>query len=470
MLRSLPTTIIALAIAAPAVAAQELRLDHKAGVWTYVSGGNSPNTQTVSGGETIRLDTHDLLRVRVVNSNNALYTCTLEQPEAKVPELEALRSALGTFGPYLTNVATLSLRDWLGANIKRDALIAPNGILPAPPPPPPSEAERAREAARSALAEVDAFLFGPRGLNAARLSLLTALDGLRTAEGKGIQNLTDRLESDACAGADCGSQTLAQTMMDLLNRAATAHRNLRPHLPRLQGTDAATLNEVLGKLQGDTEALMATAYRTEYLIRLVANAQPEIDCGSVTVRRESGRSLSIAVAARALAETERVATLPARRLKVEAQPRLRPRPAIGVALVYAPKAQYQVPGTQSQVGGGVQIASTSMQDARFTYGVTLSMILTDRVGPVQLPFTFGPEIVANPSSDTRAVGLGVGGTIFGGFKWGSGILWTRHRVLDDGQNYGDALPFADRLRTRETYGKGQIYVSASLTGWPLIKL
>jgi hypothetical protein len=471
MLRALLIAIAAATLLAPTtVAGQALHVDQKTGRWMYAPAGAAKGHE-LTGGETIRMDAGDSLHVRVVNTNSALYTCSLEQPEAKVPELEALRSALGTFGPYLTGVATLSRSFDMGqrARVSRRRAdgLEPPGTDSAPEP--SDEAEEAREAASSALEAVDAFLFGSSGLNATRLSVLGALAEMRTAEGDEITAIAERIQSSACT-AGCGSQTLARQSVDLLDRAARAHHGLQRYLGELGDTDAPALDEALSKLQGDAEALVATAYRTEHLVRLVADAKPEISCGSVGVRRGSGRALSIAVASRGLAEMERVATLPPRRIKVEAQPRLRPRPAIGVALVYAPEARYDVPGTKSQVGGGTQITSASTQDARFTYGVTLSLILTDRLGPVQLPFTLGPEIVANPSSDTRAIGLGVGGTIFGGVKWGSGYLWTRHRVLRDGQEYGDVLPFADHLRTRETYGNGRFYVSASLTGWPLIKL
>lgn len=470
-MRFLFATVTATMMAVPTLAGQQLQVDQKTGVWTYTP-SEGVKTHILTGGETIRMDAGDSLRVQVLASNSALYTCVLEQPEAKVPELEAFRSALGTFGPYLTNVATLS--DLFSRSTRIQMVILPDGVSispdSSPSPAVSSEAEAALDAAASALSDVDRFLFGENGLNATRLSVLASLEEMRSSEGQQIITLADALRTTACGGSSCESQTLARRLVELLDRAALAHRNLKQYLPQLGHTNATTLDQSLGKLQGDGEALLATAYRAEHLVRLVAEAKPEISCGAVGVRRGSGRSLSILVAPRGLAEMERVAMLPPRRLKVEAQPRLRPRPVIGVALVYAPEAQYDVPGTKSQVGGGAQITSTSTQDSRFTYGVTLSLILTDRVGPVQLPFTFGPEIVANPSSDTRAIGLGAGGTIIGAFKWGSGILWTRHRVLRDGQQMGDVLPFADHLRTRETYGKGRLYVSASLTGWPLIKL
>lgn len=470
----MPRPLIALAIAvlmsAPAAGAQEVRIDHRSGVWTYRLASDATRADTLKGSETIRLNLRDSLRVRVVNTNSALYTCTLEQAEAKVPELEAFRGAVGTFGPYLVNIAGLGIANpfkiaWITASPQI------SGVAPSAAPAGTSDAaEEARHQAEASLAAVDGYLFGADGLHATRLSVLETLNAMRTAEGERIDTLAAGLTSLKCP-AGCDAQTLASRAVELLNRAGTAQRNLQPYLDSLRFTNAEELNQSLMKLQADAEALTAAAFRTEQLVRIVADAKPEVPCGLVRVRRESGRALAIVVAPRGMAETDRVAMLPPRRLKAEAQPRLFPRPAVGVALLFAPRATYEVPGTRSKVGGGgVDIVSTSTQDSRFTYGLTVSMVLTDRVGPVQLPFTLGPELVANPSSDTRAIGLGVGGTILGGLKWGTGALWTRHKVLRGGQEFEDVLPAADHLRTRDTFGKARLYVSASLTGWPLIKL
>ncbi|HEX8209079.1 MAG TPA: hypothetical protein VF584_02750 [Longimicrobium sp.] len=471
MLRTSITLAIAIFTATPALRAQQVQVDQKSGTWSYLS-ANGGKPVALTGGETIRIDSRDSLQVKVVNSNSALYACTLDQAESKVPELEAFRAALTTFGPYLSNVLSLATVPQVSANVFgmtidrdklnmiEDSMRGGSGRS--------DQAERARRAAEAALRAMDDYLFGPQGLNATRLAVFDALNGMRTAEGDRILGLATGVRTAACPAAGCGSQTLASRAVTLLSEAAEAHRNLRPYVETLPLTGPG-LNASLGKLQSDAEALTATAYRTEQLVRIVAEAKPEVECGAVRVRQNSGRSLSIAVGQRGMAETDRVATLPARKLKLEAQPRFRIRPTAGLAFLYVPRASYAVPGTKTFTGGPV-IDSVSTQDSRFTFAVTLGVALTDRVGPVQLPFSIGPEVVANPSTDTRAIGVGLGGTVFSAIKFGAGVLWTRHKVLSQGQQFGQTLPAADHLRTRDTYGRGRFYFGGALTAWPLVKL
>lgn len=463
MLRTVVMLAVTSVLAAPGLGAQRVEVDQKTGTWSYLPArGGTP--VTLKGGETVRISPRDSLTVKVVNSNSALYACTLDQTESKVPDLEAFRAAVATFGPYLANVATLATATRVvGTTItgRTDALVGPrSGGSDA--------AEEARREAVTALENMDKYLFGEHGLNATRLTVLEALNGMRTAEGAQIGALAASVQNSACPAAGCASQTLARDAVTRLNAAAEAQRNLQPYLGELAAA-GAQLNASLGKLQSDAEALTAAAYRTEQLVRIVAEAKPEVDCGVARVRWDSGRSLAISVGQRGMAETDRVATLPARKLKVEAQPRLHFRPMAGLAFLYSPRASYPVPGTKT-VTGGAFVDSVSTQDSRFSIAVTLGVAVTDRVGPVQLPFSIGPEVVANPSTDTRAIGVGVGGTLIGAIKWDTGILWTRHKVLRNGQQFGDTLPAGDHLRTRDTFGRGRFYFGGSLTAWPLIKL
>jgi hypothetical protein len=75
-----------------------------------------------------------------------------------------------------------------------------------------------------------------------------------------------------------------------------------------------------------------------------------------------------------------------------------------------------------------------------------------------------PELTVNPSSDTRAVGVGFAFSFLRFVKIGGGYLWTRHTALD-GQDVDQVLASKDALRTREAYGDPRWYWSFTLVGW-----
>jgi hypothetical protein len=70
--------------------------------------------------------------------------------------------------------------------------------------------------------------------------------------------------------------------------------------------------------------------------------------------------------------------------------------------------------------------------------------------------------MVNPPGNLRAFGVGVGAS-WSFVKLGTGVLWSRHTVLD-GQRPGDILPDKESLRTTDTYRSPMLYFNLSVVG------
>lgn len=147
------------------------------------------------------------------------------------------------------------------------------------------------------------------------------------------------------------------------------------------------------------------------------------------------------------------------------------RPSVGLALLYTEDAVFPTYGTKAVPDvetGEVSIVEKDQEDERFSYGLTLGMTWR----PMDWRQTSGwaiwlPELTINPAEDKRGFQVGVG-VSYKMFKVGTGLGWMKHSVLDD-QEVDDVLPDEGSLKTRDAFGKPEVYFSFSVIGWPPFK-
>lgn len=445
VLLAVPLALAAATIAISA-SAQTLEISHADGKAAIVL----PNGNRVAFDhqDEIRIDPNRVTAIRITNTNSALYTCQVDQEVVEVPEIAALREFLAQAGPLVPGVIGLGL-DRRGRDLLRREIEKADDL--------PSAEE---VALRAGVLRVDEAIYGPRGFMQTHLATIETLNKMRDPDAP-VRWLAGELRQELpCADGDCNRLTFVGEIAGALEGIFNARRKF---------VDARGKNpELLARADSiitNANKLLASAHETEALAVRVAHAKPVIDCDPVQVSRSKGRQLTVAVATRSAPELARVAPRGPRTLKATAMPRLQPRPAVGLSLLYAPGAEYDKYTTVDEEGGGARIGTSGTEDDRIGYGLVLGLGWGDQVGPTQSPVrVWIPELTINPTDELKTIGLG-GGLSFGPVKIGGGWVWNRHTVLDR-QRVGDVLDDAAQLRTRETYGGAKPYISLSFVGWP----
>jgi hypothetical protein len=152
--------------------------------------------------------------------------------------------------------------------------------------------------------------------------------------------------------------------------------------------------------------------------------------------------------------------------EVSVLPRSRWSPGVGLSLLVSPQSTFPEYSTRaSETSDSVSVVESGEFNNTVDWAVTLG--LTYRLGDESKWALVVPQVSVNPSDKIRSFALG------GGISWrwmtvGLGVMWTKHEELD-GQEVGESLRFKEDLRTVETYGGGQFYVSIALTAIPGIK-
>lgn len=389
--------------------------------------------------------------VRIDNTNSALYTCTLTQSRAPVPEVEQTKSFLTAFGSYLTTGGLLDA-------LTRKSLFSPpaSGVTPVD-----SRLQGAVEAVQMRLSAIQGVV---ARMNDDRLRTLASLQRMSAPGASVSGEATDLRRQLGCEIGACGPRPYIQATIYGLGELIPAAANLEQSLRASPNpTEVASQTaEDARKVVESADAIVAAAYATDRLVRIVSGAQPSIDCEHVKVSGTAGRTMVITVAPRALPETQRIADRTPMEFKATALPRRRVTPVVSVALIAAPAARFTKFGTVPAPGDSAEIIETGTQDSRFTYGLTLGARLP-RFGPGDDFAIYPVELTVNPTDDVKAIGFGTAAS-YKAVKLGVGMLWTRHSVLD-AQSVGDRLRHSAFLRTEDRYDS-KPYLSFTVVGWP----
>lgn len=267
----------------------------------------------------------------------------------------------------------------------------------------------------SPLAEIDEAVFGEAGILKTHVRNEQALREMSGGPAQ-VAPAAARLKASLPKGWDTNVDRLLEACSRLT------------HLLGSKETDRA--------LQ-DSGRLIEAARRVEAASRALVAATPEIRLPPVTFGWSEGRKLTLHLVPTKQDPLSDFATLPSRTASVHLAPLWPVSVGLGASLLVSPGSTFDGPhGTQ---------------DARFTWGVTLSLAprtLTPGAWAAKDWAFWLPELTFNPGSADRAVAVGgaVGWKIL---KLGAGALWTRHET-----------PMGD-----QGYGSPRAYVSLSVTGW-----
>jgi len=402
------------------------------------------DSKTVTEGENLSVKTSKGVRIRVINTNSALYECAVKDTAASVPELDSLSAFLRLLGPYAPDLIR-SLR--------------PLGAVQ-----PPTEVTRTVRW----LDSVNIAMHGNTiGLERVRGRSLTMLDSIRTDfsdTGLGTAFQATRF----CRDPECNQLKAVGVLLRALDSLDLAASDLRVFLRR---SDEATrkkygeLVDPVEKVLDDQEKLIAGAYAVEKLAHATVTAKPTIDCKTLHVSWDKGRAFTVDLKPRSDAMLARLATDDPLTFKGTLQPKWRIHPALGLALLYADKAHFPKYGTSKLSGDSVKIVSNGTDDSRVMYGLTLGLSYRLAESGTNPGISLVPlEFVLNPIGDTKAVGIGAG-IAYRLLRLSTGYIFVKHTTLD-GQRLDQHLGSADELRTTETYHGGKMYFSLSIVGIP----
>jgi hypothetical protein len=429
----------------------EINQANRTGVLRLLPAGtaNPTDSAIIEHEGEVRLPIRRRTPIQIVNTNSALYTCTIAQTRSSVPEIEQAKAFFSAFGPYLTDVAFLSslgAESFLGTDT---AVALPNPALGI-----------ARELVEARLGSVRT---AAEHANHTRILTLRALEDMRLG-GTAEEAARKLQESLTCP--TCPPQTFVGDMINGLGALLPATEALEAVMrePGME-PDQRTI-QVAGearKIVDGADAILAAVYGTRRLADTVSAARSVIDCDRVEVTATRGRDLVITIAPRPLPEIQRIASAPSFEFKAKALPRFTIAPAVGLSVLYAPSAAYDKFTTIKAPGDSAEIIQSGSQNSRLSYGLTLGARLDGLLRYRRLSF-YLPEVTINPSENVRAIGLG-GSVAISAFKVGGGALWTRHAVLQN-QHVGQRLRDAAFLDTEERYGAPRGYLSFSVVGWP----
>ncbi|MBA3342537.1 MAG: hypothetical protein H0T48_11995 [Gemmatimonadaceae bacterium] len=444
-----------LSIAATA-AAQTITIDHRTNT-ARVEGGDVVNRVVREGGE-IRVRKPDGIGIKAVYSNSALYDCSVSDTAISVPELDSLKTFLRILGPYFTDVLATRTAD-AGAALEKgkDPATTTHADLEAAKP------------VQDLLGKLDSFLgelHSVRMRSLSRLDSLNRLNSAFTAANAGAGLLTPSL-----CGPDpddhCPKFLLTPSLLATLGSLHSATRELQKYAARTS-PPSAIIQETL--YAADTalnseDAIVQLTYVTEKLFRQTITASSDIDCKTLDIAWDKGRSYTVTIKAK---EDAILAHLPKRApftLNGTVQPEWFIRPQLGVALIHARGARFPRFGTTQASDDSVKIIRQGTQNYTIDYALVLG--LTTRAFEIRRRpglILWLPEFIVNPTSELKSLGVGTGvGYRF--LRLSTGYVFVKHDVLD-GQSVGQMLPSAGELTTRKTYRGGKLYFSVAVTGLP----
>lgn len=454
-----------------------LEIDHAAGTARLVRVGAGDSVETLRSfarASNVRLDGAMDVDVRVVNTNTALYTFSLDSSVAPNVEMESVRAFVGKLGPYLPELGLLAT----GAPRTRGAGAARRSLLGEPDADLSSGVRAAWTAGmrtEEQLTRLDSVIYGPRGLQETLALTLDALDamhrGVTSDESSSALRRALSLSTPACQSARPSDFQLAHEVLAAMRQLSQARFDLDASVGAVSLTRGAEsrLRDTLALLQSraqtalaDFDPLVANAYHIERLAGMVAGACSYWAAGSLA-SSSAGRSLMIKVTPRTDPEVGRVATKGGTTYTVTVPRRVVVRPALGLSALFAPQARYSNFGARAlpQTGAGMEVYETGVRDARFSWGVTLGLTYAalDRrdAGGFSL---WLPELTFNNAGDVKALGVG-SAVSFASLKLGTGLLWIRHQELD-GLTLGQTIPNVTYLRTNDSYSHPRLYVSLSV--------
>ncbi len=273
----------------------------------------------------------------------------------------------------------------------------------------------------SPLAEIDEAVFGEAGILKTHIRNEQALREMSRGPAE-VAPAAARLKASLPKGWDTN-----------VDRLLSAYSRLMP----LQGPDSKETDRALQ----ESGRLLEAARRVEAATRALIGATSEISLPPVTFAWNEGRKVTLRVGPTKVDPLVDFATLPPRVASVHLAPRWPVRVGLGASFLVSPGSTFEGP--------------SGTQDARFTWGLTLSLaprVLTPPMLAAKDWAVWLPELTLNPSTSDRSLALGaaIGWKIL---KLGAGALWTRHET-----------PAGD-----QSYGSPQAYVSLSVTGWEPFK-
>lgn len=461
-----------------------LEYDHGARTARLLTERRDGRVDTLALGDrrVVRVGRLQTVRVRVVNTNTALYRFSSDTAPVPTPELEPLRNFLSRLGPYLPEVG-LALRGPAFTSEGSAVAAAYRSVLP------PvarlgadASVRRAWESGRRTerdLVRLDEALNGYGGARRVLALSLTALEAMRSGEAD-VEQVRGRLrDSLGMPRGDCArpapvhlqvvqgvvgpladlataKHDLDQALSAAEQRWAPSDRPMRDSLELLRTRSAAALN--------DMDAVVTAAYRVERLTKLAASACAAWEGRALHLTSGSGRSATLRIEPGAEPEVARVADRGPVTYSLTVLQSAVARPALGLTFLTAPNARFATYGARATPAGPTEVFETGSRDARFTWGLTFGLTwrgldARERTGLA----LWVPELTLG-ASDAKTLGVGTAAS-WSFLKLGVGALWVRHAALD-GLRPGQALPNKDYLRTRETYDGARTYVSLSVFDWP----
>ena len=444
-----------------------VEFDHAtSAVRLIVSHGTRVDTTLLGKNPVVRLPRSVPVDVRVVNTNTAFYRFSKESEASPLPEMESVRSFMGRLGPYFPDLrASLGRTRSRGAEeIDVVALNTSRRLL-----------LEGMANVRAAMVRLDVALYGPQGLNENLTTSLLALEQMR--RGVPPEQASEPLRQSLGLGAPCGtgapvrlatSQQLLTAVFDLAHSSQNVIAALGgPEFEsdaawRALRDSADQFNQRAQKALTDFEPLVATAYRVERLVGIVAGACSQWSAGAIAGTLTSGRTLEIRVEPRTEPELARLGDHQARTFRVGVQPRFIVRPGVAVGIVAAPHARFAKYGTRP-ASGGFEIVETGRTDARFSPGGMLGLTWPGLDQREQRGFAVWlPELTVTAGG---VPAFGVGAAISWRFlKVGAGALWVRHLALD-GVRSGAIVSDPSGLRLSDSYGSPTLYLSMSVFDW-----
>jgi hypothetical protein len=382
-------------------------------IWVEWCGHSVP----VDDGGRVRIPPGQSIRVEVRSTNTALYTYSVAASESESATGATLQSYLPTLKGYLTDLPEVSL--------SQKAKLA--GSTPAPSP------------GDAALAALAGTLDSLEAVEILALQSLSRMAGTGSA-GIGVEAERFRAETETLLWRPGDRLKLAEILQQRLERL-----NDLVLADSLSGTPMKTAR---GFLAG-APTLMKRALQVEAEVAAVRDAHAVWSKQMEPLSAMHARTLKVSVRHRTEPALAALARTPDRTVTVRLEPRWPVQPAVGVALVVAPKATYPT-YTIDRSGAQPTVVRTGESDDRFTYGLSLALT-PSRLYQDQGWSLWLVDLTLNPSSNLRAVGLG-SAVSWNILKLSGGILWTKHGTPSAGA-------------VEDTYGRGKGYVALSLAGW-----
>lgn len=421
------------------------------------------------------------IQVRVVNTNTALYSVSDSSSAVPVaaapPTTDPVLTFITRTKPYLPELA-LAATGAARFNGTGRLSILRSGSAPAGM----ANVMKTAEELQASLLDLDAAMFGPRGVNQTFVMTLDALEHMRAERDRGAAVLRAFRDSLGVSAPACGagrSTSPAPAPTDSLARRVL--QTMKRLSPAVVATDATVAASALADLESafmlDVNSLraradtalrqaddnVARAYRVQRLASLVANGCTEYMTKPVTVA-DSARNIIVRIAPRSEPELARVAEGSASTTITVLPPRAIARTYLGLALIVAPNVKYPKYAARPKPGTTLQeLYASEIRDGRYSYGVTLGTTwrALDFPDAPWAPAVWLPEVTIGEAPESKEFGLGAAVSAHD-VKLGFGVLWYRHPVLADTLTPKSVLANAGYLVMRDAYGTGNWYVSLSL--------